>query len=151
MLHLEDFVTGDTLSHGAYVVSREEIVAFADAFDPQPVQLDPAAAEAFRPGGLAASDWHTSAIGMRLVFDGLLVRTASLGAPGIDEVRWQEPVRPGDRLTLDGRVTAVRESQSKPDRGIVSFAFALSNQNGVGVMTQANSIMVRRRPSAGES
>ncbi len=145
-LHFEDFSEGDALAFGEYPVTEAEIIDFARTFDPQPFHLDETAAAETLLGGLAASGWHTCAIGMRLIFDGFLAKAASLGAPGIDEVRWLKPVSPGDRLSLTGKVTAARASRSTSDRGIVTFAFALVNQDGDEVMTQVNSIMIGRRP-----
>lgn len=144
-LHFEDFTEGQRLEFGDHPVTTDEVIRFARDFDPQPFHLDEDAGRDSLLGGLAASGWHVSAIGMRLVFDGFLHRAASLGAPGIDEVRWLKPVRPGDRLRLESVVTAVRASRSRPDRGIVSFDFALLNQDGAVVMRQSNSIMMGRR------
>lgn len=147
--YFEDFETGDTVTSAPYAVTRDAITDFAAEFDPQPFHLDETAAAGTLLGDLAASGWHTSAIGMRLVVDCLLAETASLGAPGVEAVRWLKPVRPGDTLTLVGRVVGTRLSRSMPDRGFVQFTFALHNQDGQDVMTQENSIMVSRRLDAG--
>ncbi len=141
-LYFEDFFEGQSMTFGDYAVTRQEIVDFATQFDPQSFHLDDEAARQTPLGGLAASGWHTSAMGMRMICDGFLDRSASLGAPGIDEVRWLKPVRPGDRLSITSRVTATRRSRSRPDRGIVTFAFGMYNQAGDCVMTQANSVML---------
>lgn len=145
-LYFEDFTEGLTLAFGDYPVTRDEVVRFAEEFDPQPFHLDEDAARETLLGGLAASGWHVGAIGMRMIFDGFLHRSASLGAPGIHEMRWLKPVRPGDRLRIECVVTAVRGSRSRPDRGIVTFSFTMFNQDRVVVMQQANSIMMGRRP-----
>lgn len=144
-LFFEDMPEGFAFAAGPLLVTRDDIVGFAAAFDPQPFHLDEAAGRASRLGGLAASGWHTAALQMRMIYDALLWRVASLGAPGIDDLRWLKPVRPGDSLTMQARVTAARVSASRPERGIVTLALALHNQDGAVVMTQANSILVRRR------
>lgn len=141
-LYFEDFTEGLTLGFGDYVVTRDEIVRFAEEFDPQPFHLDEDAGRDSLLGGLAASGWHISAIGMRMIFDGFLHRSASFGAPGVDGVRWLKPVRPEDRLRIKSVVTAARPSRSRPDRGIVAFSFTMLNQDQVVVMHQANSIMM---------
>src|SRR5271170_789572 len=100
LLHFEDFAIGRTESYGAYRVTREEIVAYARQFDPQPMHLDEEAAKRSLLGGLAASGWHNCAILARLLNDGFIKDTAIMGAPGIDEMKWLVPVRPNDVLTL---------------------------------------------------
>ncbi len=144
-LAFEDFHEGDTASFGAYHVTAEEIVEFAAAFDPQVFHLDPEAAKDTPLRGLAASGWHTASIGMRMICDGFVGRSSCLGSPGVEEVRWLAPVRPDDHLCMRARVTAVRASRSRPDRGMVTFAFAILNQDDVCVMTQDNTIMFGRR------
>src|SRR5579859_3157513 len=104
--YFEDFAVGHTLELGSYTITREEILAFARQFDPQPFHTDEEQAKASLYGGLIASGWHTASIFMRLLVDGLLNDTASMGSPGVDELRWLRPVRPGD--TLRARFT-VRE------------------------------------------
>ena len=99
-LHWEDFQTGAVAVYGPQLVTREEIVAFAAEFDPQPMHLDEAAGSATMLGGLAASGWHTCCLLMRLLADGLLVNATSMGAPGVDEVRWLKPLRPGTQIRL---------------------------------------------------
>lgn len=147
MLYFEDFQPDATARHGPLAVSEEDIVAFAREFDPQPMHLDPAAAKDSLLGGLAASGWHTCALMMKLIAEGFLVRSSSMGSPGIEEVKWLKPVRPGDSLTLTRTVTEARPSRSRPDTGLVTFAFALDNQRGERVMTMANVIMFGRRPA----
>ena len=141
----EDFAVGQTRRFGDYQVTREEIVDFATQFDPQPFHLDDDAAQHSPLQGLAASGWHTAAMGMRMIADHLLARSSSMGAPGIDELRWLKPVRPGDRLRIEGRVTATRVSASRPTMGLVSFELSMFNQADVCVMTQSNTIMFGRR------
>jgi acyl dehydratase len=148
-IHLEDLAPGQIHRLGRYTVGRDEIVAFARDWDPQPFHVDEAAAAASIYGGLIASGWHTACVFMRLFVDGLLGRAAALGSPGIDELRWLRPVRPGD--TLEGRleVLEVRPSRSKPDRGIVRLRSVMVNQDQEEVLTFIGNVMFRRRPRAG--
>jgi len=143
----EDFGKGDVAEYGPRTVTREEIVAFAAEFDPQPIHLDEAAGRASMLGGLAASGWHTCALAMRMMADGFLLDAASMGAPGVDEVRWIAPLRPGDSITLRASVLDTRPSRSRPDMGFVTFRFDLVNQTGASVMTMSSSLMLGRRPS----
>ena len=148
-LYWEDFAPGSVTEYGPRLVTREEIIAFAAEFDPQPMHLDEDAARATMLGGLAASGWHSCCLVMRMMADGFVLNSSSMGAPGIDEVRWLRPVRPGDRLTLRVRVLESRASKSRPDMGLTRFAFALLNQTGAEVMTIGNSMMFgRRQPAA---
>ena len=142
--YFEDFSVGDVAELGPRLVTREEIVTFAGQFDPQPMHLDEEAAEHSMLGGLAASGWHTCSIMMRMIVDGFLGDIASMGAPGIDEVKWLKPVRPDDRLTVRGVVTNVRASASRPDRGFVTFSWGVSNGRET-VMTMVCPQMVERR------
>jgi acyl dehydratase len=143
--YFEDFSTDWTAEYGPRRVTREEIVGFAAQYDPQPMHLDEEAARQTMLGGLAASGWHTCAIMMKMIADGLLLDTASMGAPGIDEVKWLRPVRPGNSLTVRGSVTAVRASQSKQDRGFVTFFWEVFNDRDERVMTLICPQMVLRR------
>src|SRR4051812_46542778 len=118
-LHFEDFHTGQTYDYGAYRVTREEIVAFAKEFDPQPQHLDEEAARKTLLGKLCASGWHTCAMLMRMNVDGMLGHSAGLGAPGIDEVKWIKPVLPGDVLSTRAVIGRTRASASRPDMGLV--------------------------------
>jgi acyl dehydratase len=147
MRYLEDFSPGQILEAGPRAVSADEIIAFARQFDPQPFHLDPAAAAKTEFGGLVASGWHTIAMCMRLIADGYLMDAASLGSPGIDELRWLKPVRPGDMLRLRVRVTEVAPSRSKPDRGAIRAEFTLSNQKGEPVLAMKGVQMFHRRPA----
>jgi acyl dehydratase len=144
-LYFEDFVPGSVETWGARLVTREEILAFAQEFDPQPHHLDEAAAEASILKGLSASGWHSCALAMRMACDWFLLETAAMGSPGIDEVRWKKPVRPGDVLAMRRTVLEPRASQSKPDRGLVPMIWELVNHNGETVMSlQATTIVARR-------
>ena len=116
-LAFEDFPVGHFGTFGPRHVTREEIIAFASEFDPQPMHLDEAAAERSMLRGLSGSGWHLSSLMMRMLFDGFIGRTASLGSPGVDELRWMSPLRPGDDLTLDVDVAQARVSRSRPETG----------------------------------
>ena len=146
--YFEDFAPGWTAEYGPRRVSREEMIGFAAQYDPQPMHLDEEAARHTMLGGLGASGWHTCAVMMRMIADGLLLDTASMGAPGIDEVRWLKPVRPGDSLTVRGSVVGTRASQSKPDRGFVTFHWEVFNDRGDKVMTLVCPQMLMRRNGA---
>ena len=141
----EDFEVGQTIDLGSRVVSAEEIVAFASEFDPQPFHLDEEAGRASILGGLSASGWHSCAMLMRLLCDGLLLNSTSQGAPGIDVLRWRKPVLAGD--TLDGRTTvlAKRVSQKRPSIGLVTCRHELLNQQDETVLEMENSVMFSRR------
>jgi acyl dehydratase len=128
-------------------VTRDEILAFAREFDPQPFHLDEAAARRTIYGGLLASGWHTAAILMRLMWETYLKDTASMGSPGVDEVRWLKPVRPGDTLRARFTVTDARPSRSRPDRGVVTSLSEVLNQHGEVVMTVRGLSMFARRPA----
>jgi acyl dehydratase len=145
VLFFEDFPPGSVLEFGSYPVTKEEIVDFATAFDPQIFHLDEKAAQRSMLGGLAASGWHTCAILMRLNCDGFLNITDGRGAPGIDEVKWLKPVRPGAVLSVRAEVLSSRVSQSRPSIGLVLFRYDLRDQDGVVVMSQTNSVMIGRR------
>lgn len=144
--YFEDFIVGASIEVGSRTVSEEEIIAFATQFDPQPFHVDPQAAARGPFGGLIASGWHTAALVMRQLVDHYLSAEASLGSPGLDEMRWPEPVRPGDTLRV--RVTAVeaRRSLSKPDRGILRTLIEAVNQDGRTVMRATATNFLRVRP-----
>jgi acyl dehydratase len=147
-LTLEDFKLGHLGSFGPRHVTREEILAFAAEFDPQPMHLDEEAAKRSLLGGLAGSGWHLCSIMMRMMFDGFIGRTASLGSPGVSELRWLAPLRPGDDLTLDIDVTEARVSQSRPQTGIVTFHGVTRNAAGVVLCEIVTPIIVKRRAEA---
>ena len=145
MRYLEDFAAGQEFDLGQRAVTRDEIVAFARMFDPQPFHVDEAAAGRSIYGGLIASGWHTVSLFMRLLVDGLLRDSASMGSPGVDEVRWPNPVRPGDVLTASAAIADVRQSRSRPDRGVVSTRYAMRNQDDAPVLAMKGVGMFRRR------
>jgi len=127
LLHFDDFRAGQVFALGSHSLTDEEIVDFAQEFDPQPQHLDPDAAKDLL-GGLAASGWHLCALAMRMIVEGLFSRAASLGAPGVEEVQWRRPVRAGDRLRLEGEVLDTRSS-SRADRGYVRLKFEMWRVN----------------------
>jgi acyl dehydratase len=133
--YFEDYVPGEVHEFGSIVVEEEEIIAFAQRFDPQDFHIDPEAAKNSIYGGLIASGWHTASLMMRLFVDHYLSKVASLGSPGVDELRWIKPVRPGDRLSLRVTVLETRRSRSRPDRGIVRSFIEVLNQHGEVVMS----------------
>jgi len=145
LLHLEDFEVGQTFDLGQHRFDADEVIEFATQFDPQPFHVDPEAAAASNFGGLIASGWHTGSVFMRLLVDGLLVRCASMGSPGVDELRWLAPVRPGDILTATLEVEDVRPSKSRPDRGFITTRAVLTNQDGTEAFTLRAPLMMRRR------
>ena len=146
-LYLDDFTEGEVREFGRYAVTAEEIVDFARRYDPQPFHVDEAAAKASIYGGLIGSGWMTCAIAMRMVCDNYLLRAASMGSPGVDQIRWKQPVRPGDVLRMRLTVREVRPSQSKPDRGIVRAGWEVINQRDEVVMTSEGMGLYQRRPS----
>jgi acyl dehydratase len=148
-LYWEDFAVGSVAVYGPRLITREEIIAFAAEFDPQPMHLDEAAANASMLKGLSGSGWHLGSIMMRMLFDGFIGRTASLGSPGVNEMRWLAPLRPGDDLTLDVDVAEARISKSRPETGIVTFKGTIRNAAGVVLCEMESPIIVRRRDEAG--
>jgi acyl dehydratase len=144
--YFEDFRPGQTVELGSRTVTEEEIVAFARQWDPQPFHTDPEAARDTVFGGLIASGWHTGAMWMRLYVDSLLGSSASQGSPGVEELRWLAPVRPGD--TLSGRLEVLEAvpSQRRPDRGTVRIRAEMVNQDGVTVMSMTSRGHFGRRP-----
>ncbi len=147
--YLEDFEVGETLELGSCHVTREEILEFARRYDPQPFHVDEAAARRSIYGGLIASGWHTTAMLMRLLVDGM-AGVNSMGSPGTDEIRWLKPVRPGDTLTARAVVLDVVPSRSKPDRGHMRASYEVFNQKGEKVMTMISRGIYARRPESDE-
>ena len=143
--YFEDFQAGQEFSLGPHTVTRAEIIAFAAEFDPQPFHLDEQAAASTLLGGLAASGWHTCALFMRMLYDGWLIGTASMGSPGVDQLKWKRPVRPGDVLSGRSVVIECRASRSRTDRGFVRCRHEIVNGCGETVMTCDNPIIVARR------
>ena len=145
MRYWEDFAVGDVTEFGPVTVSAAEIVEFASRYDPQPFHLDEEAGKASPFGGLIASGWHTTALFMGMFVRAVLLDSASLGSPGVEEIRWTAPVRPGDTLTGRSTVTEVRPSSTNPRRGTVFTTNEVFNQNGIVVMTlKARGLFARR-------
>jgi acyl dehydratase len=132
----EDYHPGSVYEYGYADVTEQAILDFARQFDPQPIHIDPEWARTGPFGGLIASGWHTAGLFTRLYVDHYVSRVASLASPGVDEVRWRVPVRPGDRLRMRVTVLDARPSTSKPDRGIVHTRGELINQNEVTAFSQ---------------
>lgn len=147
MRYFEDFEVGDVYELGSRAVSKEEILDFARQYDPQYFHIDEERAKESIYGGLIASGWHTAAMTMRLACEGIVLQSASMGSPGIDELRWVRPVRPGDTLTARMEILGSRASQSKPDRGIVNSQVVVTNQDGDTVLTWKAMGMYRRKPA----
>jgi acyl dehydratase len=147
-LTFEDFPIGHFGTFGPRHVTREEMLAFAAEFDPQPMHLDEEAASRSMLKGLSASGWHLCSIMMRMIFDGYIGRTASLGAPGVNEVRWLAPLRPEDDLTLDVEVVEARLSRSRPETGLVTFKAVARNAAGQVLCEWVSPIIVERRAGA---
>ena len=142
----EDYEPGSVHEFGSIRVEEEEVLAFGRRFDPQLFHTDVEAAKGTEYGGLIASGWHTAALMMRLYSDHYLSRVATLVSPGVDELRWRRPVRPGDRLWLRVTVLEARSSASRPDRGIVRSAVEMVNQHDEVVMTVTALNFFLRRP-----
>jgi acyl dehydratase len=146
---LDDYVPGLTLEHGSYRVTADEIVDFGRRFDPHDMHVDAERAAATPLGGLAASGWHTTAMMMRLMVASYLNQGASVASPGVDELRWSAPVRPGDVLRARFTVVDARPSASRPDRGVVRTRIELLDQHDRAVMTQVMTNLILARPAAG--
>ena len=146
MLYWEDFAAAQSFELGSRTLERDAIVAFAREYDPQPFHTDENAAKESIYGGLIASGWQTGSTYMRLLYDGLIHRTAGMGSPGLDELSWLAPVRPGDTLTARLFIEATRPSKSKPDRGLITTRGEVANQRGEPVLRIRATMIIRRRP-----
>lgn len=144
-IYLDDLHVGQTFVSGSVTVTADEIKAFARQYDPQPFHLDEAAAVDSLFGGLAASGWHTAALSMRLLVDGLPFAGGLVGVGG--ETTWPRPTRPGDTLTVHVEVLEITPSKSRPDRGIVRTRNETRNQNGEPVQISTLGIVAWRRPA----
>ena len=145
--YLEDFSAGDEIVTLGRTITEEAIIGFATQYDPQSFHIDVEAAKATSYGGLIASGFQTLASGFRLFIDTGTIAGTSIGSPGMDDVRWVKPVRPGDTLHTIVRVLEARASASKPDRGIVRFIVRVLNQRDEDVLTLATSVFLLRRPN----
>lgn len=147
----EDLTPGSTHQLGSVSPTKEQILAFAGQFDPQPFHLDEAAAQASVFGSLCASGWHTCAMAMRLMVDNFLSEAASLGSPGLESLKWLKPVFPGDTLSLSHTILESRPMASRPDVGLVRTAWEMHNQHGDKVLHMEGYGMFRRRTPAPSS
>jgi acyl dehydratase len=145
--YFEDFKPGDRFESASLTVTEPLIVEYARFYDPQVFHTDPEAARASVYGGLIASGLQTIGIAFKLFFETGVLAASSLGSPGLDEIRWKAPVRPGDTLRVVAEVLEARPSTSKPDRGIVRILFSLLNQRGEIVTTMIGIQLCRRRPA----
>ena len=149
MLYWEDIEVGSARLFGHYDVTREEVLEFAHKYDPQPFHVSDEAAAKTHFGRIAASGWHTAAMSMRVIVDALSIEPqASLGSPGVDDLRWLKPVYPGDRLAVSGRVVDKTPSRSKPGLGTIRSQTTVTNQDGVDVMLFTSIVLMQRRPPA---
>ena len=146
--YFEDYEPGTVHEFGTIAVEETEIIEFGQRFDPQVFHTDPQAAKQTAYGGLIASGWQTASLMMRLFVDHYLSRIASLGSPGVDEMRWIKPVRPGDILSLRVTVSQTKRSRSKPDRGVLFSFIEVLNQNNDVVMSMkaVNLLLCRQKP-----
>jgi acyl dehydratase len=144
--YFEDFAADQAFEAGSVTVTEDEIISFARQYDPQPMHVDPVAARETIYGGLIASGWHTAALSMRLLVDGVFGATAGMGSPGVDELRWLRPVRPGDTLSVRLTILEARASGSRPDRGIIRFRVEAHNQHDDLVMQMTGAGFIARRP-----
>ena len=148
--YFEDYVSGSVHEFGAIAVEPDEVVSFGKRFVPLSYHIDPEAAKKSIYGGLIASGWHTAGLMMRLYTDNYLSRVANLGSPGVDELRWEKPVYPGDQLSIRVTVLEARPSQSKPDRGIIRSFVEVLNQKREVVMSLKMVNFVKSRRAAHE-
>ncbi len=151
LVFYEDIAVGDREAFGVYPVTREEVIAFASRYDPQPFHLSDEAAAQTHFGRLAASGWHTCAMMMAMLVEHLTEqRRASLGSPGIDELRWRHPVYPGDTLRCESEVLEKRRSASRPEMGLFKSRMTVFNQDDVAVMTLVSNGMMATRNAKGD-
>jgi acyl dehydratase len=144
-LHFEDFKPGSVTPYGGITVDRDEMLAFAREYDAQPMHLSEVSAAGTMAGKLIASGWFTAALNMRMMAESFILDTASMGSPGVSELKWLRPVEAGDVLRGHRHVVDRRPSLSKPDRGFVNFRFEVLNQRDEPVLEQTNLIMIGRR------
>lgn len=148
--YFEDFAVGELVELGEVEVTEPAIIEFAERYDPQPFHVDTAAAEASPYGGLIASGWHTCALYMRLLCDGMILDSSSQGSSGVEELRWLAPVRPGDTLRGRFAVLDVQRSATKPNRGTVKFLSEMINQDDVVVLRLIGRGLYGTRPDSAE-
>lgn len=144
-IYLDDLKIGETHELGTTTLSEKDIVDFAKLYDPQPFHTDVEAASASIYGGVIASGWQTVCIFMRLFVDGFLGHAAAMGSPGLDELKWLQPVRPGDQLQARVEIIEARPSRSKPDRGVAKLRCVMANRDDVDVLTFVANVLFQRR------
>ncbi|GAA4802669.1 MaoC family dehydratase [Tomitella cavernea] len=144
---LEDYVAGEVFEYGSITVTEDDILEFAHRYDPQSIHIDEDSAREGPFGGLIASGWQTASVFMRMFADNFLTAVGSLSSPGIDELRWTAPVRPGDTLRIRVTVDESRRSRSKPDRGIIRTTGEMFNQDGAMVLTLRAMNLIAARPA----
>jgi len=147
--YFEDFEVGDSVRTRGVTLTESAIIDFALRYDPQPFHIDKAAAADSMFGGLIASGWHVGAQAFRMFVETGFIGPASLGSPGIEEVRWLKPVRPGDTISMAGTVTELRPSSTRDDRGYMTLDYEVRNQSDDVVMTFRGVQILRRRPTGG--
>jgi acyl dehydratase len=145
--YLDDFAVGQTFSSPPLTVDKERIKSFAAEFDPQPFHLDEEAAKSTFFRGLAASGWHTTAMTMRLLHESDFSPAGGIIGASFEELRWPRPVRPGDRLHVEGEILEVRPSKSRPDQGFIKVRTTTINQNDEPVQIFTANLLVQRRPA----
>jgi acyl dehydratase len=151
-LSYEDLEVGKAYEVGSHTFTRDEIVHFAEQFDPQPFHVSEAGGEASMFGGLVASGWHTCSVMMGMLVRNFLRDSTSMGSPGVDEIRWLKPTRVGDTLTMTNTIVSKRVSESKPDRGIVETRWEGVNQHGETIVTvRSKGLFGLRHPGARQS
>ncbi len=148
-VYFDDFQPGQRFVTPAMTVTESQILDFALQFDPQPLHMDKVTAENSHFGGLIASGFHTLNLSFSLFFRLRLVETHNLGSPGMEEVRWLKPLRPGDTIHAEIEVTAIKPSQSRPDRGVITMRHDTFNQKGELILTVSCLHMLKRRPAEG--
>jgi len=148
ILYWEDFTVGQVMEFRGREITEEEIIEYARDFDPQPFHIDPEAASKHYFGGIIASGWQTAAFCMKMMVDGYLAKSSSVGSPGVEQLRWKQPVRPGETLSIKAEVIDRSLPKSKPELGFVKFTHTVFNQDGDVKMTMLSSGMFLRRPSA---
>jgi acyl dehydratase len=148
--YFEDYRVGEQVEFGSYRMTEEQIVAFARDFDPQPFHVNKDAARQSVYGGLVASGWHTASAMMRMMVDHFISPKTSMGSPGMDEIRWLKPVRPGDTLRVRVTVLSAKRSTNKPDRGVIDQRVEVINQHGDVVMASKGIGMYRCRTRTAE-
>jgi len=148
MKYFEDIEVGARAAFGAYHVTRDEVIDFASKFDPQPFHLSDEAAATTHFGRLSASGWHTCAMTMAMLVENMKTdRAASLGSPGMDELKWLKPVYPGDTLRCETEVLEKRRSASRPEMGLFKSRMTVFNQDDVAVMTMVSNGLIATRPA----